>query len=119
MRLGFTDVHRYTPGIANWSAERHFQEVSGHAAVSEKLSLGVEAVDDRTVAEYDAGHLPGARHIDQVGQIDVSTPIVLYGAGGPDGDLVETAISLEDSGYAVFLYSGGYADWVDGGNPVE
>jgi rhodanese-related sulfurtransferase len=112
-------VWRFTPGIPEWGSERHFVEVDDAAPVAEKLDSGLVAIDGRSQAEYDAGHIEGALPLDRVGEVEVSTQLVLYGEGGRDGDLVETAITLEEAGYLVYLYTGGLADWVASGGATE
>jgi rhodanese-related sulfurtransferase len=121
VQLGFTDVYRYIPGMADWDLSGRFREVGTAAAVSALLDAGATPVDLRDTTAFDAGHLPNALNVlatdvpvlpGELGTMDRATPLVLYGAGGGDRDEYTAAFVLEASGFtSVFYYTGGWADW--------
>ena len=87
---------------------------------------GFVLVDVREPAEYDAGHLPGARPMprgvlerDIEGAVpDLDTPVVLYCGGGYRSALA--AASLGEMGYtAVESMDGGWRAWTAAEFPTE
>src|ERR671915_1866402 len=98
------------------------------AQVSEHLGNGVKLVDVRESTEWDAGHIPGAKHvprgylesrIEGVAGADRSREIVLYCASGQRSALA--AHTLKDlMGYEnVASMTGGITLWKDRGYEVE
>jgi rhodanese-related sulfurtransferase len=82
-------------------------------------------IDVREDHEWQAGHLPGARHLgrgvmerDIEAQIpDPDAEIVLYCGGGYRSVLA--AVSLQEMGYRrVSSLAGGYRGWVESGRPI-
>lgn len=82
-------------------------------------------IDVREDREWQAGHLPGARHLgrgvlerDIEAQIpDPDAEIVLYCGGGYRSVLA--AVSLAEMGYRrVSSLAGGYREWVESGRPI-
>lgn len=86
---------------------------------------GTLFVDVRTMEEWRAGHLPGAKHLDR-GKLefmveravpDKSTPIVVYCKSGGRGALATQ--TLMEMGYTnVRNMAGGYAAWAKAGYKV-
>lgn len=87
-------------------------------------------VDVRSNAQYDAGHLPGAvllsiEAFDQrIGDFFVKYPLntclVIYCAGRECLDSHRLAHSLETFGFSdIRIFSGGFAEWMEGGLTVE
>jgi len=77
---------------------------------------------------FDAGHLPGARHMphDQTRELattllpDTSAAIVVYCASDTCQNSHIAARVLEQLGYTdVAVYAGGKKDWSDAGLPLE
>jgi sulfur-carrier protein adenylyltransferase/sulfurtransferase len=98
------------------------------AQVSEHLGNGIVLIDVRESTEWDAGHIPGAKHvprgylesrIEGVAGSDRSQEIVLYCASGQRSALA--AHTLEDLlGYEnVKSMTGGITLWKDRGYKVE
>jgi molybdopterin/thiamine biosynthesis adenylyltransferase/rhodanese-related sulfurtransferase len=98
------------------------------AQVSEHLGNGIVLVDVRESSEWDAGHIPGAKHvpraylesrIEGIAGADRSQEIVLYCASGQRSALA--AHTLEDLlGYEnVKSMTGGITLWKDRGYKVE
>ena len=83
-------------------------------------------IDVREAEEFAAGHAPGALHLSRgilEGKIeavvpDVTTPIVLYCAGGNRSAFATE--SLNKMGYTrVVSLIGGFGAWLKAGRPVE
>lgn len=88
---------------------------------------GVMVVDVRTVEEYDAGHLPGARRIqlDEIaaaidaGQFPATpdAPLLVYCRAG--GRSAQAAALLSERGFQrVYDLEGGITAWGEAGQPV-
>lgn len=87
-------------------------------------------VDVRSKAQFDAGHLPGAVSLpieafdrligDFFVEYVLDTRLVIYCAGRECLDSHRIAHSLETYGFSdVRIFSGGFAEWMEGGLPVE
>src|ERR671916_882937 len=98
------------------------------AQVSEHLGNGIVLIDVRESTEWDAGHIPGAKHvprgylesrIEGIAGADRSQEIVLYCASGQRSALA--AHTLQDQlGYEnVKSMTGGITLWKDRGYKVE
>ena len=92
--------------------------------VAELVAGGeVELVDVRTAAEYEAGHVAGARHVpfDELAarsqELDRSRPLVLYCRGGARSGAATQAFAA--SGWQAESMAGGLAEWVARGHPLE
>src|ERR671914_1215047 len=98
------------------------------AQVSEHLGNGVTLVDVRESTEWDAGHIPGAKHVPRghlesriEGAIgaDRSQRVVLYCASGQRSALAAHTLA-EQLGYEnVASMTGGITLWKDRGYKVE
>jgi rhodanese-related sulfurtransferase len=86
----------------------------------------LQLLDVREDHEWQAGHIPGARHLGRgilerdVERIlpDLDAPIVLYCGGGFRSALA--AESLQRMGYCnVFSLAGGFRGWKDSGRAIE
>src|ERR687893_818983 len=98
------------------------------AQVSEHLGNGIVLVDVRESTEWDAGHIPGAKHvprgylesrIEGAAGADRSQEIVLYCASGQRSALAAHTLK-EQLGYEnVKSMTGGIALWKDRGYKVE
>jgi sulfur-carrier protein adenylyltransferase/sulfurtransferase len=98
------------------------------AQVSEHLGNGITLVDVRESTEWDAGHIPGAKHvpraylesrIEGIAGADRDQEIVLYCASGQRSALAAHTLS-EQLGYSnVKSMTGGITLWKDRGYKVE
>jgi sulfur-carrier protein adenylyltransferase/sulfurtransferase len=98
------------------------------AQVSEHLGNGIVLVDVRESAEWDAGHIPGAKHVPRgylesrvegaVGA-DRSQEIVLYCASGQRSALAAHTLKGELGYENVKSMTGGITLWKDRGYKVE
>src|ERR671936_916003 len=96
------------------------------SAVRELSGEGVALIDVRETGEWDAGHLPGARHIPRgylESRIDAAVPdrsqrVITYCASGQRSALA--ANTLRELGFEhVESMTGGITLWKDRGYPVE
>jgi rhodanese-related sulfurtransferase len=84
---------------------------------------GAQLVDVRTTEEFDAGHVPGARHLplEQVqgraGDLDRDKPVVFYCRSGDRSALAVDAFRA--SGWDAYAMAGGLVAWADEGLPLE
>lgn len=111
--------------FAQWRAQRHPVDCIRMVDASGLASLGVaEVIDVRGQAEWDAGHIPGARHLflgdlkDGAGSLPRDRPLVVICQGGTRSSI--GASLLRALGFAnVVNFSGGYAEWRSAGLPIE
>jgi sulfur-carrier protein adenylyltransferase/sulfurtransferase len=98
------------------------------AQVSEHLGNGIVLVDVRESTEWDAGHIPGAKHvpraylesrIEGVVGADRSQEIVLYCASGQRSALAANTLQAELGYDNVKSMTGGITLWKDRGYKVE
>jgi rhodanese-related sulfurtransferase len=94
------------------------------ARLAEMISAGdVEVIDVRRDYEYDAGHLPGSRHIElnelttNAESIPKDRPVVFYCRSGNRSGMAAEAFS--QAGYDAHNLDGGINAWVDTENPLE
>ena len=96
--------------------------------VLRELDAGSEVVvvDVRSRSEYEAGHVPGARHLSFLAAwsrhselgIDKDRPIVVYCEHGPRAALAR--FGLESLGYRdVRMLDGHMSRWREDGRPLE
>lgn len=115
------------PGLAKElsAARSHITEITTAQAHRLMSQGGTLFVDVRSDAEWAAGHLPGAKHLDR-GKLEFaveraipnkSTPIVVYCKSGGRGALATQ--TLMQMGYTnVRNMAGGYMAWAKAGYSV-
>ncbi|MBX5443351.1 MAG: rhodanese-like domain-containing protein [Solirubrobacteraceae bacterium] len=97
-------------------------EVSAQRA-AELQAEGVTLVDVREQHEWDAGRIPGARHIplgdlsSQAGTLDPSAPVVVLCRAG--GRSLMAAQALRAAGVEAYSMAGGMLAWDAAGLPME
>jgi rhodanese-related sulfurtransferase len=80
-------------------------------------------IDVREDYEYDAGHIPGSRHVDVndlngiADSLDNSRPVVFYCRSGDRSTM--PAQAFRASGWDAYAIEGGLQAWVESGNPLE
>jgi rhodanese-related sulfurtransferase len=92
--------------------------------LKEMLDSGeVQLVDTREAYEVEAGHIPGARHVElnQVAaaadSFDRGQPLVFYCRSGDRSSMPASA--FEEAGYEAFNLAGGILAWKEAGLPLE
>jgi rhodanese-related sulfurtransferase len=92
--------------------------------VKQRLDAGeVQLVDVREGYEWDAGRIPGARHIEmerltaEAGSIGRDTPVVFSCRVGSRSGMAAQAFRA--SGYDAHNLEGGLVAWADAGLPLE
>ena len=84
---------------------------------------GAQLVDVRSQHEWDAGHIPGAHHIqlnnltERAGEIDKDRQVVVYCRGGNRSEMAAEA--LRNSGFDAHSIDGGLVAWDEAGLPLE
>jgi hydroxyacylglutathione hydrolase/adenylyltransferase/sulfurtransferase len=97
-------------------------EVSAQRA-AELHADGVTLVDVREPHEWDAGRIPGARHIplgelsQQAGTLDPASPVVFLCRAG--GRSLMAAQALRAAGVEAYSMAGGMLAWDAAGLPME
>ena len=98
-------------------------DVSPEQVARERERGAVQLVDVREDAEWDAGRIAGARHI-QLGQvaaqaatIDRERPVVFYCRVGSRSTMAADA--FRRAGYDAYSMDGGLIAWADRGLPLE
>jgi rhodanese-related sulfurtransferase len=82
-----------------------------------------QLIDVREDYEYEAGHVPGSRHVDVndlngiAESLDQSRPVVFYCRSGDRSTM--PAQAFRASGWDAYAIEGGLAAWVDAGNGLE
>ena len=118
---GYKNVRVMLAELSEW------QEGGGKlfSADSYVTDGNVVLVDLRSRQKAEAGHLPGAVNIpaDDISEAEYdfpakkSAPVIVYGSGSDQEDAVA---SIRGWGFhQVSLVAGGYAGWVERGNPVK
>jgi rhodanese-related sulfurtransferase len=98
------------------------REVSREEA-ARLLEQGAQLVDVRADHEWEAGRIPGAKHVplaelnERSGEIDRDRPVVLYCRGGNRSSMATEALAA--TGYDAAKLSGGIVGWEEGGQPLE
>jgi rhodanese-related sulfurtransferase len=94
------------------------------AETKARLEAGeIQLIDVRTQEEWDAGHIPEARHIElddltaQAGTIDSDRAVVFSCSGGNRSEMAADAFRA--SGFEAYNLAGGLKAWIDAGLPVE
>lgn len=93
------------------------------AEAQELLANGAQLVDVRADHEWEAGRIPGARHVplaelsERTGEIDRDRPVVLYCRGGNRSTMAAEA--LAEAGYEAMKLSEGIVGWADENLPLE
>jgi rhodanese-related sulfurtransferase len=94
------------------------------ASLAEMIAAGdVELIDVRRGYEYEAGHLPAARHIElndltaNAESIPKDRPVVFYCRSGNRSGMAAEAFN--QAGYDAHNLAGGIMAWVDTENPLE
>jgi rhodanese-related sulfurtransferase len=94
------------------------------ARLAEMISAGdVEVIDVRRDYEFEAGHLPGARHIEMndltasAESLPKDRPVVFYCRSGNRSGMAAEAFG--QAGFDAHNLAGGIMAWVDLENPLE
>jgi rhodanese-related sulfurtransferase len=92
--------------------------------VAELLERGdVEVIDVRASSEWEAGHVPGVRHVEldrlsaRAETIDKGRPVVFQCRGGSRSEMV--AAAFRESGWDAYNMDGGLRAWAERGLPLE
>jgi rhodanese-related sulfurtransferase len=84
---------------------------------------GAQLVDVRGPHEWEAGHIPGARHLpleqlpELVDELDRSRPVIAYCRGGSRSSMAAEA--LAGAGFEASKLSQGIVGWGEEGLPLE
>lgn len=91
--------------------------------LEQAIAQGAHIVDVREQDEFDAGHVPHARHIplntvpDRMGEIPEGETVWLICQGGVRS--MKAADYLEAQGYDVVSVAGGTGSWIGAGKTVS
>jgi rhodanese-related sulfurtransferase len=84
---------------------------------------GAQLIDVRAEHEWEAGRIPGAKHVplaelnERTGEIAHDRPVVLYCRGGTRSTMAAEA--LAEAGYDAAKLTGGIVGWEEEGLPLE
>jgi rhodanese-related sulfurtransferase len=98
------------------------KEVSREEA-RKMLDEGAQLVDIRADHEWEAGHIPDAKHVplpelpQRTGEIDKDRPVVVYCRGGNRSSMATAA--LNEAGYDAVKLSEGIVGWAGEDLPLE
>jgi rhodanese-related sulfurtransferase len=108
--------------MADESTPQGAKEVSREEA-QELVEAGAQLVDVRADHEWDAGRIPGAKHVplaelnERTGEIDQERPVVLYCRGGTRSSMATEALAA--AGYDAAKLSEGIVGWSEADLPLE
>ena len=97
-------------------------EVSA-AEAKQIVDSGADVIDVRTEGEYEAGHIPGARHIpvaeiqERASEFDKDRGVLLYCRSGNRSGPVADAFAA--SGFDAHSVEGGLVAWHEAGQDLE
>jgi hydroxyacylglutathione hydrolase len=119
--IGWADASLFS----EWRAQRRPVDRARLIGARELTSLeGAEIIDVRGRSEWDAGHIPGARHLflgdlpDVARGLPHDRPLVVACQGGTRSSIA--ASLLRAMGYSnVINFTGGFTEWASAGLPVE
>jgi len=100
-------------------------DVSDVAAALASGAPGFQLIDSRSIAAWDAGHVPGAVHLptarldELIALLDKDVPVVTYCWGPGCNGATRSALALAQRGFAVREMIGGFEYWVREGGTVE
>jgi rhodanese-related sulfurtransferase len=89
----------------------------------ELIESDAQVIDVRTEAEYEAGHIAGARHVplaDVAGDVDAldrQRVLILYCRSGERSGIAADAFA--ESGWDAYSVEDGLLRWVEEGLPLE
>ena len=98
------------------------REIS-RAEAREMIDDGAQLIDVRAEHEWEAGRIPGAKHLpldelsQRVSEIDRDRPVVLYCRGGNRSSMATSA--LAESGFDAAKLSEGIVGWEEEGLPLD
>jgi len=96
--------------------------------LKKRLSQGAMLLDVRPRAFYQLGHLPGAISLPLAEipkimptlSLEKTSVLLIYCTGEACDDSLKAALRLRLTGYSqVFVYKGGYEEWIKKGEPIE
>jgi len=89
----------------------------------ELVADGAQLVDVRADHEWEAGRIPGAKHLplaelnERTGEIEQDRPVVLYCRGGNRSTMAADALAA--AGYDASKLTEGIVGWEEAGLPLE
>ena len=93
------------------------------AEAKQLIDSGAQLIDIRTAVEYEAGHIPGSRHIEladvasESAGLDKEQPVILYcRSGNRSGPAAE---AFAASGWDAHSIEGGLLAWAEAGYELE
>lgn len=120
--IGFDDVRGMAEPLPNTGEELGRVTLIEPREAARLVETGTPVVDVREPAEWDEGHVPGARHVPfellerRVGELPRSDPVIVYCASGERSSIA--ASILERHGYAAANIRGGFGAWRGSGLPI-
>lgn len=98
---------------------------TGADELARRLAEGsAVALDVRSRAEWETGHIPGVEHVplgelpDRLGELPLDRPLVVHCQGGGRSAIAASLLEARGAGEIVNL-TGGFAEWERAGLPVE
>ncbi len=127
MRIGLDNVYGYVENVSIWTELGNSLETGTIVSTDEMKSImssnHTQYVDMRGVAEFKAGHIPGSDNVfigtleSNLDKIAKDKQVVVFCQSG-DRSTIGFSLLVKHGYKNVKSYVGGYAEWVNTGNPV-
>lgn len=128
MRIGLDNIFGYIPSINVWTEVGGNLEKSNIISLAEAKELfannGVQIIDLRGAAEYNAGHIAKAENIfvgtlaDNLGKVSRDKKVIIHCQGG-DRAAIGYSILAKNGYKNVANFSGSINEWISAGEPLE
>lgn len=126
MRIGLDNIQGFVEDVRTWTDQGLSLEQRDDIGLEEMKKLitnpNVQILDVRGASEYKTGHIQGASHLfvgtieKNLEKINKEKEVVIHCQAGDRSSIA--ASLLAKNGIRVKNYTGGFSEWVNGGNPT-
>lgn len=127
MRIGLDNIYGYVPSTTIWTGAGGILEKANVISLAETKELinsnGVQVIDLRGAAEYNAGHIAKAENVfvgtlaDNLDKVSKDKKVIIHCQSG-DRAAIGYSILAKNGYKNVSNFSGSINEWVNAGEPV-
>jgi hydroxyacylglutathione hydrolase len=127
MRIGLDNIYGYVPSTATWTDAGGNLDTANVVSLAEAKALmandGVQVIDLRGAAEYNAGHIAHAENVfvgtlpEHLDKISNEKNVIIYCQGG-DRATIGYSILAKNGFKNISNFSGSINEWVNAGEPI-